>query len=75
MFDLLNCKFGCVNRGQESAGIVTSEGDCAKHFRVIKGMGMINTVFNDESMKKLTGKGYSFYQFKSCKKKNIYIYY
>ncbi|XP_046984300.1 amidophosphoribosyltransferase-like isoform X2 [Schistocerca americana] len=43
------------HRGQESAGIVTSEGNNAKSFRVHKGMGMINNVFNDESMKKLKG--------------------
>jgi amidophosphoribosyltransferase len=43
-------------RGQESAGIVTSEGNSAKAFRVHKGMGMINSVFNDDSMKKLRGR-------------------
>ncbi|XP_044595188.1 amidophosphoribosyltransferase-like [Cotesia glomerata] len=43
------------HRGQESAGIVTSEGICAKSFRVHKGMGMINNIFNDDSMKKLVG--------------------
>lgn len=43
------------HRGQESAGIVTSEGNSAKAFRVHKGMGMINSVFNDDSMKKLRG--------------------
>lgn len=40
--------------GQESAGICTSEGN-SKHFNVKKGMGMINMVFNDESMRKLKG--------------------
>ncbi|XP_051158779.1 amidophosphoribosyltransferase-like [Leptopilina boulardi] len=43
------------HRGQESAGIVTSEGVCAKSFHVHKGMGMINNIFNDDSMKKLRG--------------------
>ncbi|EEB16640.1 Amidophosphoribosyltransferase precursor, putative [Pediculus humanus corporis] len=43
------------HRGQESAGIVTSEGKCAKHFNTVKGMGMISSIFNDDSMKKLTG--------------------
>lgn len=43
-------------RGQESAGIVTSEGNNAKAFRVHKGMGMISNVFSDDSMKKLRGK-------------------
>ncbi|XP_043676848.1 amidophosphoribosyltransferase-like isoform X3 [Vespula pensylvanica] len=43
------------HRGQESAGIVTSQGICSKSFCVHKGMGMINNIFNDESMKKLKG--------------------
>lgn len=43
------------HRGQESAGIVTSEGRCSKNFSVYKGMGMINNIFNDEAIKKLKG--------------------
>lgn len=43
------------HRGQESAGIVTSEGECAKNFTVHKGMGMISNIFNDDSVKKLKG--------------------
>lgn len=43
------------HRGQESAGIVTSEGNCTKNFNVHKGMGMISNIFSDDSMKKLTG--------------------
>lgn len=43
------------HRGQESAGIVTSEAKCAKNFNVHKGMGMINNIFTDDSMKKLKG--------------------
>lgn len=43
------------HRGQESAGIVTSEGECAKNFTVHKGMGMISNIFNDDSIKKLRG--------------------
>ncbi|KAK9498762.1 hypothetical protein O3M35_003325 [Rhynocoris fuscipes] len=43
------------HRGQESAGIVTSEGTSSTHFNVKKGMGMISNIFNDESMKKLKG--------------------
>ncbi|RZF48423.1 hypothetical protein LSTR_LSTR011376 [Laodelphax striatellus] len=43
------------HRGQESAGIVTSEGGNSKNFHVKKGMGMINSVFNDEAMKTLKG--------------------
>ncbi|KAL7303561.1 hypothetical protein TKK_0003720 [Trichogramma kaykai] len=43
------------HRGQESAGIVTSEGVCAKSFNVHKGMGMINQIFTDDSIRKLKG--------------------
>ncbi|KAK6636999.1 hypothetical protein RUM43_010666 [Polyplax serrata] len=43
------------HRGQESAGIVTSEGKCAKHFNTVKGMGMISSIFNDDSIRKLSG--------------------
>lgn len=43
------------HRGQESAGIVTSEGPGAKNFNIHKGMGMINNIFTDESIKKLKG--------------------
>lgn len=43
------------HRGQESAGIVTSEGNCSKNFNVYKGMGMINHIFNDDAMRKLKG--------------------
>jgi len=43
------------HRGQESAGIVTSLGKCSKNFRVQKGMGMINNMFNDDSIKMLRG--------------------
>lgn len=43
------------HRGQESAGIVTSEGKCNKNFNVQKGMGMINSIFTSENMKKLKG--------------------
>lgn len=42
-------------RGQESAGIVTSEGKCSKYFNVKKGMGMISNIFNDEAVRKLEG--------------------
>lgn len=43
------------HRGQESAGIVTSEGNSTKNFNVYKGMGMINHIFNDEAIRKLKG--------------------
>ncbi|KAJ8877323.1 hypothetical protein PR048_021777 [Dryococelus australis] len=44
-----------VFRGQESAGIVTSDGAEKKPFYVHKGMGMISNVFNDDAIKKLKG--------------------
>ncbi|XP_037300816.1 amidophosphoribosyltransferase isoform X2 [Manduca sexta] len=43
------------HRGQESAGIVTSEGKSARTFNTHKGMGLINNIFNDDAMKKLKG--------------------
>lgn len=43
------------HRGQESAGIVTSEGTCMKNFNVYKGMGMINHIFTDDAIRKLKG--------------------
>ncbi|KAF9413818.1 hypothetical protein HW555_008086 [Spodoptera exigua] len=43
------------HRGQESAGIVTSEGKSARTFNTHKGMGLVNNIFNDEAMKKLKG--------------------
>ena len=43
------------HRGQESAGIVTSEGKCSKTFFSHKGMGMISHVFNDDTIQKLKG--------------------
>lgn len=52
------CCLGLValqHRGQESAGIVTSEGNDSKNFNIHKGMGMINNIFTDESIKKLKG--------------------
>lgn len=43
------------HRGQESAGIVTSEGNDSKNFNIHKGMGMINNIFTDENIKHLKG--------------------
>lgn len=43
------------HRGQESAGIVTSMGKCAKNFNVHKGMGLISNIFNDDAIRKLKG--------------------
>lgn len=43
-------------RGQESAGIVTSVGHDSKHFNVVKGMGMVSGIFDDEAMRLLKGK-------------------
>lgn len=47
---------GCVCRGQESAGIVMSKGDdSVRNFSQLKGMGLVNQTFNEESLAKLTG--------------------
>ncbi|KAG8134938.1 hypothetical protein E2320_008008 [Naja naja] len=40
-------------KGQESAGIVTSDGESAHSFKVHKGMGLVNHVFSEDSLKKL----------------------
>lgn len=42
-----------TNSGQESTGIVTSEGD--DRFHVHKGMGLVRNVFNNENLAKLKG--------------------
>ncbi|KAJ6668605.1 hypothetical protein lerEdw1_012087 [Lerista edwardsae] len=39
--------------GQESAGIVTSDGESAHSLKVHKGMGLVNHVFSEDSLKKL----------------------
>ncbi|XP_065260702.1 amidophosphoribosyltransferase isoform X2 [Emys orbicularis] len=44
---------GLQHRGQESGGIVTSDGDSAQTFKVHKGMGLINHVFSEDNLKKL----------------------
>ncbi|XP_077135834.1 amidophosphoribosyltransferase isoform X1 [Ranitomeya variabilis] len=44
---------GLQHRGQESAGIVTSDGAAVPTYRVHKGMGLVNHVFSEESLKKL----------------------
>lgn len=44
--------FALQHRGQESAGIVTSDG---KQFRVHKGMGLVSQVFNGEILHGLVG--------------------
>ncbi|XP_075052223.1 amidophosphoribosyltransferase [Mixophyes fleayi] len=44
---------GLQHRGQESAGIVTSDGDDVPTYRMHKGMGLVNHVFSEESLKKL----------------------
>ncbi|KAF5284117.1 hypothetical protein FQR65_LT00117 [Abscondita terminalis] len=40
------------HRGQESAGIVTTNGAT---FNIQKGMGLVRNIFNNDNMKKLTG--------------------
>ncbi|XP_052016089.1 LOW QUALITY PROTEIN: amidophosphoribosyltransferase-like [Apodemus sylvaticus] len=44
---------GLQHRGQESAGIVTSDGSSVTKFRVHKGMGLVNHVFTEDNLKKL----------------------
>lgn len=44
--------YALQHRGQESAGIVTSDG---KHFREHKGMGLVPQVFNGEILHELVG--------------------
>ncbi|ELK03686.1 Amidophosphoribosyltransferase [Pteropus alecto] len=44
---------GLQHRGQESAGIVTSDGNPVPTFRTHKGMGLINHVFTEDNLKKL----------------------
>ncbi|XP_017513908.1 amidophosphoribosyltransferase isoform X4 [Manis javanica] len=44
---------GLQHRGQESAGIVTSDGNSVPTFRTHKGMGLVNHVFTEDSLKKL----------------------
>ena len=46
--------YALQHRGQESAGIVSSQGN-GSDFRVHKGMGLVSQVFNEESLKQLTG--------------------
>ncbi|XP_077291375.1 amidophosphoribosyltransferase-like isoform X2 [Arctopsyche grandis] len=43
------------HRGQESAGMVTSEGTCNQSFHIHKGMGLISNIFNDDAIRKLKG--------------------
>ncbi|TMW71104.1 amidophosphoribosyltransferase [Alteribacter natronophilus] len=42
------------HRGQEGAGIVVSDGE---RLRIEKGLGLVNDVFNDQKLDKLTGHG------------------
>ena len=44
--------FALQHRGQESAGIATSDGDEIRHH---KDMGLVNQVFNEKNMKDLVG--------------------
>lgn len=45
--------FALQHRGQESAGIATSNG---KDIKIFTGMGRVSNVFNEESLKGLTGQ-------------------
>ena len=44
--------YALQHRGQESAGIVTSDGRLVREH---KGMGLVSEVFNEEEIAKLTG--------------------
>ena len=44
--------FALQHRGQESAGIATADG---KKIRIFTGMGRVSSVFNEESLKSLSG--------------------
>ncbi|XP_023614038.1 amidophosphoribosyltransferase isoform X5 [Myotis lucifugus] len=44
---------GLQHRGQESAGIVVSDGNSVPTYRTHKGMGLINHVFTEDNLKKL----------------------
>lgn len=44
---------GLQHRGQESAGIVTSDGSSVPKFKVHKGMGLVSHVFTEDNLKKL----------------------
>uniref|UniRef100_A0A8C5LU79 Amidophosphoribosyltransferase n=1 Tax=Leptobrachium leishanense TaxID=445787 RepID=A0A8C5LU79_9ANUR len=44
---------GLQHRGQESAGIVTSDGKPIPTYRTHKGMGLVNHVFSEENLSKL----------------------
>ncbi|XP_059526463.1 amidophosphoribosyltransferase isoform X4 [Myotis daubentonii] len=44
---------GLQHRGQESAGIVISDGNSVPTYRTHKGMGLINHVFTEDNLKKL----------------------
>ncbi len=46
--------YALQHRGQESAGIVTSDGDTAP-FLVHKGMGLVSQVFDESRLKKIKG--------------------
>ncbi|KAK3868654.1 hypothetical protein Pcinc_025978 [Petrolisthes cinctipes] len=43
------------HRGQESAGIVTSEGRNKQNFNCVKGEGLVATIFTEDKLVKLTG--------------------
>lgn len=45
--------YALQHRGQESAGIITGDGE---NFKVEKGLGLCNEIFNDKNLSGLTGK-------------------
>ncbi|XDB64329.1 hypothetical protein ABFV05_017945 [Capra hircus] len=58
---------GLQHRGQESAGIVNSDGNSIPTFKTHKGMGLLNHVFTEDNLKKLytsnLGIGHTRYPF------------
>ncbi|XP_078534286.1 amidophosphoribosyltransferase [Lissotriton helveticus] len=45
---------GLQHRGQESAGMVCSDGETAPTFKIHKGMGQVNHVFTEDNLKKMS---------------------
>ncbi|XP_074651938.1 amidophosphoribosyltransferase-like [Tubulanus polymorphus] len=60
---------GLQHRGQESAGIVTTDGKKGSKFHVHKGMGQVNQIFNEDNLCKLKGNlgiGHTRYSTSGC---------
>ena len=69
----MKCIFD-YDRGQESAGLVTSYGDDAYQVSQYKGMGLVNQVFKEEHLVKLKGNvGIGMYMQYIVKNTNKYV--